>query len=65
MAWIRCNKKGSGSATLITKSITQNGTYNASSDGADGYSQVIVNTPSAGLNTTIFAVTSTTYTQGD
>lgn len=43
MAWIRCNKKGSGSATLITKSITQNGTYNASSDGADGYSQATVN----------------------
>ena len=32
-----------GSATLITKSITQNGTYNASSDNADGYSQVTVN----------------------
>lgn len=34
---------GSGSATLITKSITQNGTYNASSDNADGYSSVTVN----------------------
>ena len=33
----------SGSATLIEKSITQNGTYNASSDNADGYSKVIVN----------------------
>lgn len=33
---------GSGSATLITKSITQNGTYNASSDNADGYSSVEV-----------------------
>ena len=29
--------------TLITKSITQNGTYNASSDSADGYSSVTVN----------------------
>ena len=28
--------------TLITKSITENGTYNASSDNADGYSQVSV-----------------------
>ena len=28
--------------TLITKSITSNGTYNASSDNADGYSQVTV-----------------------
>lgn len=33
----------SGSATLITKNITQNGTYNASSDSADGYSSVTVN----------------------
>ena len=29
--------------TLITKSITQNGTYSASSDSADGYSSVTVN----------------------
>lgn len=34
---------GSSSATLITKTITQNGTYSASSDGADGYSEVTVN----------------------
>ena len=33
---------GGSSATLITKSITQNGTYNASSDSADGYSSVTV-----------------------
>lgn len=31
------------SATLITKSITANGTYNASEDNADGYSSVTVN----------------------
>lgn len=31
------------SATLTTKSITQNGTYNASQDNADGYSSVTVN----------------------
>lgn len=37
-----------GSATLITKSITQNGTYNASSDNADGYSQVTVNVSGGG-----------------
>ena len=37
-----------GSATLITKNITQNGTYNASSDNADGYSSVTVNVPSSG-----------------
>lgn len=36
---------GGGSATLITKTITENGTYNASSDNADGYSSVTVNVP--------------------
>lgn len=34
---------GGGGSTLITKSITENGTYNASSDNVDGYSQVTVN----------------------
>ena len=34
---------GGTSATLQTKSITLNGTYNASSDDADGYSTVTVN----------------------
>ena len=38
---------GGGSATLITKSITANGTYNASSDSADGYSSVTVNVPNS------------------
>ena len=32
-----------GSATLITKTITENGTYDATDDNADGYSQVTVN----------------------
>lgn len=32
-----------GSATLITKTITENGTYKASDDDADGYSEVTVN----------------------
>ena len=36
--------EGSG-GTLITKTITRNGTYNASSDNADGYSQVTVDVP--------------------
>lgn len=36
---------GGGSATLIEKSITTNGTYNASDDNADGYSKVMVNVP--------------------
>ena len=34
---------------LIQKTITQNGTYNASSDNADGYSQVTVNVQGGGL----------------
>lgn len=36
---------GGGSATLITKSITANGTYNPADDEADGYSEVTVNVP--------------------
>ena len=35
----------SGSSTLITKTITVNGTYRASDDNADGFSQVTVNVP--------------------
>jgi len=35
-------------ATLTTKSITQNGTYNASSDNADGYSSVTVDVQGGG-----------------
>lgn len=34
-----------GGSTLITKNIAANGTYNASSDSADGYSSVTVNVP--------------------
>lgn len=46
MAYYKVTQKQSGgSATLITKSITANGTYNASSDNADGYSQVTVTVP--------------------
>lgn len=32
-----------GDSTLITKTITQNGIYDAQDDNADGYSQVVVN----------------------
>lgn len=38
--------------TLITKNITANGTYNASSDNADGYSSVTVNVSGGGGTTT-------------
>ena len=41
---------GSGSATLIDKNINENGTYNASSDNADGYKKVIVNVPIPSAN---------------
>lgn len=37
-----------GSSILISKSITANGTYNASSDNADGYSAVTVNVSGSG-----------------
>lgn len=36
---------GGGSATLIDKNISSNGTYNASSDNADGYKKVVVSVP--------------------
>lgn len=36
-----------GGSTLITKNISANGTYNASSDSADGYSQVTVAVPNS------------------
>lgn len=41
---------GGGSATLITKAITANGTYSAEDDDADGYSSVTVNVPSSGAS---------------
>lgn len=36
-------------AVLIEKTITANGIYDASDDGADGFSQVTVNVPATGL----------------
>lgn len=41
------------SSDLGTKTITSNGTYNASSDNVDGYSSVTVNVPSSGSLPTI------------
>lgn len=38
---------GGASATLTTKEITENGTYYAADDSADGYSEVTVNVPSS------------------
>lgn len=42
------NGGGGGSSTLITKTITENGTYLATDDNVDGYSSVTVNVPSGG-----------------
>lgn len=44
-----------GPLTIIPKSITANGTYNASSDNADGYSSVTVNV-SGGMDMPVFTV---------
>lgn len=41
---------GGGSATLITKNITANGTYDAEDDDADGYSEVTVNVAGGASN---------------
>ncbi|MBR2554291.1 MAG: leucine-rich repeat protein [Aeriscardovia sp.] len=46
-----------GGATLITKSISANGTYNASSDSADGYSQVNVSVPASAVDTGTKSIT--------
>ena len=51
---------GGGSATLITKTITANGTYSASDDSADGYSEVTVNVPSSAASSWT-KVAETTY----
>ena len=42
---------GGGGSTLITKNISANGTYNASSDSADGYSSVTVAVPASAVDT--------------
>lgn len=39
---------GGGSSVIISKNITENGTYNASSDSADGYNPVVVNVSGGG-----------------
>lgn len=39
-----------GGGTLITKTITQNGTYSAQDDDADGYSEVTVNVSGGGVS---------------
>lgn len=55
---IRTVGTGTGGSTLITKTITENGTYNASSDSADGYSSVTAAVPNS------FSVTDESNTTG-
>ena len=52
----------SDGSTLITKSVTANGTYTASDDSADGYSSVTVNvpTPTGNIDITQAGVTDVT-----
>lgn len=54
-----------GDATLGEKTITQNGVYNASADGYDGYSRVTANVPTGGDTPVIesLSVTPTTSQQ--
>lgn len=47
----------SGGSTLIEKSITANGTYNASSDSADGYSKVVVSVPASAVDSGTKSIT--------
>lgn len=58
---------GGGSSTLITKTITANGTYAASDDNADGYSSVTVNVSGSSKNVqsaqSTTRATSTSYTE--
>ena len=49
---IRLDGGTGGGSVLITKSITQNGNYNATDDGADGYSSVSVSVSGGGGNFT-------------
>lgn len=55
---------GGVSPTLITRSITENGTYNASGDNADGYSQVTVNVSGGGGNQYAMNIDFTKYPSG-
>ena len=52
----------SGTATLTTKSITANGTYNASSDNATGYSSVTVNVSGGGGDSDWVTLVDDTFT---
>lgn len=46
---IKVGGGGGGSSVIVSKTITQNGTYNASADSADGYNPVVVNVSGGGI----------------
>ncbi|MCR5141551.1 MAG: hypothetical protein K6C68_03355 [Ruminococcus sp.] len=50
-----------GGGTILPKTITENGTYNASADSADGYSPVTVNVPQPAVTTATAAADLTGY----
>lgn len=58
------NEGGESAPVLTTKTITANGTYNASSDSADGYSSVTVNVSGGGGANNIVIGTFTGTTAG-
>lgn len=53
-----------GGGTIIPKTITANGTYNASADSADGYSPVTVNVPSPTASSVVFGANLTDKDSG-
>lgn len=54
---------GGGSSVIVSKTITQNGTYNASADSADGYNPVIVNVSGGGGLTLVSLANETHLTE--
>lgn len=56
---------GGGGSTLITKTITENGTYAASSDNADGYSSVTVDVAGGDTPVVPAGYTQLDYITGD
>ena len=53
-----------GGVTLVSKTITENGTYDPSDDNADGYSEAIVNVPGPTLVNKVIT-TNGTYDPAD
>lgn len=57
--------KSTGGGTILPKTLTANGTYNASADSADGYSPVTVNVPQPVVSSFSAAADLTGYEAGD